>query len=449
MDKKSFLDEVCAHIRAKRMHGEIRAELSAHIDDLTEEFCRRDGMDRNDAQARAVSEMGDGAAIGSALDRQHRPHTDFILLAIIMLTAVFGAVGMYFCGGIGQGTSFGGYMVSAVVGIAVFFAVFMCDYSHLVRLSLPVYLFSVICLLYIIYFGLPYNGVSRFFRLGPAILSADITIPLIIAGFCGICTRFHRQGAWGIIKLLVLGSVPILITMSMPYMRLAILLCVCFGAILITASAKGFFGGCKRVQVIVLSVIILSAVAGFLVICRHRIFNSDFFGGGYQAAVADFWLKNSAFWGTSGASFQGVGIGESLPAAATDYALVTIIATLGKAAGGVVILLAALLSVKMLTAAAKIRDCFGFLLVIGAAAAMIWQFACGILTNFGALPVLYYGIPFISYGGTSYIVNMALAGLIMSVCRRRAIIPAADTPFSVRKRLYFENGRLILDFTKE
>ena len=67
--------------------------------------------------------------------------------------------------------------------------------------------------------------------------------------------------------------------------------------------------------------------------------------------------------------------------------------------------------------------------------------------NFGLAPQTSVSIPFISYGGTGYIVNTALTGLILSVWRRNRIVSDAEDEQISHTRgagiVYLQDGKIV------
>lgn len=68
----SFCQAVCAHIRWKRAHAGVTAELTAHLEDHASAL-EAQGMDPDQAALQAVASMGDPADIGHGLDRVYAP----------------------------------------------------------------------------------------------------------------------------------------------------------------------------------------------------------------------------------------------------------------------------------------------------------------------------------------------------------------------------------------
>ena len=88
-----WLDAAVAKIRFGPDRREVRAELSAHLEDKALDFQRIfPGLTENEARERAVSEMGDPMEIGKELAKVHRPWLGYIwrvsqvLLGMVLLS---------------------------------------------------------------------------------------------------------------------------------------------------------------------------------------------------------------------------------------------------------------------------------------------------------------------------------------------------------------------------
>ena len=70
----SWLDTAVSGIRFGPDRAAVREELEAHMEDKTADFQRIfPGISREEAEERALSEMGDPAEIGKELARVHKP----------------------------------------------------------------------------------------------------------------------------------------------------------------------------------------------------------------------------------------------------------------------------------------------------------------------------------------------------------------------------------------
>jgi cell division protein FtsW len=146
--------------------------------------------------------------------------------------------------------------------------------------------------------------------------------------------------------------------------------------------------------------------------------SSDTSGAGFQAKQATIAV------GSGGV--MGVGLGESvqkasyLPEAHTDMIAAVIGEELGLAGMFVLIALFGMFGYAGLRAAHRARDRFSKLLAAGLTSLILAQAALNLFAVLGLAPLTGVPLPFVSYGGTSLVLTLAAAGLILNVARRPA-----------------------------
>ena len=64
-------------------------------------------------------------------------------------------------------------------------------------------------------------------------------------------------------------------------------------------------------------------------------------------------------------------------------------------------------------------DHFGSILGLGIISMIFWQFFINICMVMGFMPIVGMGLPFISYGGSSIIINMICVGILLNISMRR------------------------------
>lgn len=128
--------------------------------------------------------------------------------------------------------------------------------------------------------------------------------------------------------------------------------------------------------------------------------------------------------GSGGMFGAGLGLGTSkfyyLPEAHTDFAFAILCQEMGFIGAVIVFILLASLAVYGGKIANQAQDGFGKLLVVGATMLVVGQGVANIAMVSGVLPVIGVPLPFISYGGTSLIINMVSVGILVNVGRQAA-----------------------------
>jgi cell division protein FtsW len=136
-------------------------------------------------------------------------------------------------------------------------------------------------------------------------------------------------------------------------------------------------------------------------------------GEGYQIIHSLMAFGTGGLWGT------GIGKGYQklfyLPEPHTDFIFSIIGEELGLMGVMIIIVLYAWILLKGIKISRNAPDTFGSLLAIGLTAAMGMQICINMGVTLGLLPTKGLTLPFLSYGGTSLLLNMASIGILMNI----------------------------------
>ncbi|MBT8216565.1 MAG: putative lipid II flippase FtsW [Acidimicrobiia bacterium] len=144
---------------------------------------------------------------------------------------------------------------------------------------------------------------------------------------------------------------------------------------------------------------------------------SDPLGSGFQGVQSLFAL------GTGG--FFGVGLGASrarwefLPNAHTDFIYAIIGEETGLIGAGAVLVMLAVFTLAGITVAIRARDDFGRMLATGIVAWLGIQSIVNLGGVTAILPITGLPLPFVSFGGSALVVEMAAVGVLINIARRR------------------------------
>ncbi len=265
------------------------------------------------------------------------------------------------------------------------------------------------------------NGSVRWLRLGGLYVqpSEPAKLALVLFGASLLSRRVDRVDSFRSVLLplaVVFGTMAGLI-LAQPSLGTVILL----AGILLTMLFMAGLSGRRLSGLLVLG---LGAVALFTLLIgyrRARLFSffdpwSDPYGIGYQAVQAQV--------GIASGGLTGLGPGGSraslafLPYAHTDFIFVIIAEELGLIGAGFVVLLFLALGVLGVRAVRDAPDPYGAFLAAGISGWFVLQAFSNIAVALGMLPTMGVTLPFISYGGSSLLVNLAAAGILLNVARQ-------------------------------
>lgn len=165
--QQQFLDEVCAEIKAKKTHPEIRQELASHLEDL---ICEKesDGVSREEAIAWAISQMGNPQTLGKELHLIHKPHVPWGLFGVVAILSAISLIGMSsvdvgysdIVKGAFLDNAFRRQAINILIGIVLMFGLYFIDFRKLRSFSWVLYGTSIAGILSSIFWGITINGVN-------------------------------------------------------------------------------------------------------------------------------------------------------------------------------------------------------------------------------------------------------------------------------------------------
>lgn len=454
-----FLNDVCSYIKYKGVHKEVKDELSIHIDELKDSYISK-GLAEEEAEKKAIADMGNAAEIGEKLNKQHKPQTEWSLVILTAIISIFGILVIYVSSNFdNHPVSFSKHIFHVAVGVVVLIGMYFTDYIKLKKHPLMLYSAAVLLLVLCVFLGTAHAGVKRWLVVGGVTISVNpVAGILFVSSFCGFLEKYQGEGFMGILKLMLWGIGSMMLFVLQPSMSMVFVLFVAYAVLIIRAISLNHFGGNQKNQMIsVLSLGGISALMtfGILISSPHRLQRllsfwnngaNDPIGSGWIFAMADKVRKSSDLVGKGTPLTEG-SIDLVMPEITTDFALLNLINNFGWLVGIALVAIIAIFIVKMFITSNKIKNSFGFYLSLVSCVMLTVQFVINVLINFGMCPYIDVSLPFISYGGTNYLTNMFYVGLILSVWRKNNILPRTQRNINTKEKMItFVDNKLIIDF---
>jgi rod shape determining protein RodA len=154
--------------------------------------------------------------------------------------------------------------------------------------------------------------------------------------------------------------------------------------------------------------------------------NSDLQGVGYNVNQSIIAV------GSGGLIGKGIGHGSQsqlnfLPEKHTDFIFASIAEELGLLGSCFVIGLFLIIFYRIKEIANSANDNFGYLVAVGILLVFFIQFVENVGMNIGIMPVTGIPLPFLSYGGSSLIVSLALVGILSNIhSSRESVVRSED-----------------------
>ncbi len=224
------------------------------------------------------------------------------------------------------------------------------------------------------------------------------------------------------VREFAIGFVPHIIVLAM--LLVPMMLQPDFGSVVILALLAGimmFTGGVPLRHLFLSALLLLPAGVYLLVSAEYRIRRLMSFlnpwdypaSEGYQTIHSLMAFGSGGIWGT--------GIGKSLqklfylPEPHTDFIFSVIGEEFGLVGVTLMVGLYGLIIWRGIAIARRTEDFFGALLAFGLTTALALQVCINMGVTLGLLPTKGLTLPFLSYGGTSLVVNMAAIGILMNI----------------------------------
>ncbi|NLV58869.1 MAG: FtsW/RodA/SpoVE family cell cycle protein [Clostridiales bacterium] len=236
----------------------------------------------------------------------------------------------------------------------------------------------------------------------------------------------------GALRLALLMGVPWVFTLAQGEMGSVLVMIFVFGVML-------FFGGVRlRILggIIAVGVIAIAILYGVSMASGTGNYRLDRILSFVNPALVD---KNATYQvdnakmaiGSGGMNGLGLFVQGSfsqldyVPEDWTDFIYSTIGEAFGFVGSLILLLTYLLLILRMLYLSFYTTDRFGQMIIIGVMAMMLFHIFENVGMNAGLMPVTGIPLPFISYGGSNLVTNMAGIGLVLNVTKNRSITGSA------------------------
>ncbi len=363
-------------------------------------------------------------------------YIDYSLIFIILFLLAFGLIMLYSTSSYEAGLDFGDsayyfkhQLVPTLLGLAGMVVMSYIPYRFWARLAMPIYMVAAVLLILIIPFGRTINGAKRWiYIMGISIQPAEIAKVATIIFTATIIIKLNRNlvepkgFAAAVLFPTILAGMVYFITRNLS----SAIIIMGITVIMLFVSTPGY----KRYVIFAVAVLALAAALVFI------IANSEQTSGmNYRFERVLAWLDPTAH--ASGKGFQtlqalyaigsggifGKGLGESMqkmgfiPEAQNDMIFSIICEELGLFGAIAVMLMFLLMIWRLMIIANNAPDMFGALLVVGVMAHIAIQVILNIAVVTNTIPNTGITLPFISYGGSAVIIQLAEMGLTLSVAR--------------------------------
>lgn len=431
---RDYLDTVTAQIRWKRARAVAVRELGTHLEDQRNEF-QAEGHSPEEAERLAVEEMGDPVAVGTDLDRLHRPKSQWKMLCLLAA-----ALGLWLALRLAErwGVSYWSEYVVSFGGIVLLAAglaagIYLLDYTLLAKAALP---------LAVLLTAAAALGGRLQFQLGYTHDLGQYIILLLPVAMVLAVYGLRSRGTGGLALCCVLGLLPAVCYLPGSPLRFLwalwgappVLWVSLFGVtgVLAAGVRLGAFGARRR------NWLLVAAYGAAVLACLAATFLRP-----GQLSMP----QEEMTWAQEIVSHAKLaGMVELDPALMGDVRLELgfrryhgyLLAVLANYGWLGLALIQAPAAAILIFGWRKLRrqaSLLGRLLGTAALATLTWQAAAVLVQDLAGMRGLLtcFPYPFLSDGGTALAVDCALLGLLLSVLREESIARDAPVPQTPQK----------------
>jgi rod shape determining protein RodA len=309
------------------------------------------------------------------------------------------------------------------VGLAMMFAVAMVDLRTLMRVAYPVYLLSILLLIWVDFAGSVGMGAQRWIDLGVVQLQPSeimkVSIVLTLARYFHGLSYEDVGRPLSLIVPTVLVLIPAALVLKQPDLGTAGMLLMVAGAIYVVVGVRWW----KFAVILALGVgaayYAWNAPNILHDYQKARIMTfmdpeSDLQGSGYHITQSKIALGSGSVWGKG--FLQGTQSHlDFLPERQTDFIFTMFAEEFGMVGSLVLLGLYVLLVIYGTAIGIRCKNQFGRLLAFGLSFNLFCYFFINTAMVMGLIPVVGVPLPLISYGGTVLMTVLIGFGLILSV----------------------------------
>ena len=311
-------------------------------------------------------------------------------------------------------------MIKLIPAFFIFILLTKINYRKLQFLS-PYLLFTSFLLLVYTQFQGCAGDACRWLSIGPiSFQTSDVarfSIILFLASYIDNNHRHMKQFVKGIFyPMLAILPLALMIIIQPDNSTTLILLTIAFAML--------FVGGASFIQLATIGVFSVGAIGIFILNEKNYVLGRILsFIDSSGSSVSIGYQSNQALIGLKQGGLSGMGIGESiqkysyLPETHTDFIFAIIGEELGFIAGSILMLAYYIIFYRAVQISKKSNDIFGIMLSIGFGLSITIYAFINIGVVIGVIPVTGVPLPFISYGGSSLIINLMMIAILLNISK--------------------------------
>jgi cell division protein FtsW len=352
---------------------------------------------------------------------------DAVLLGVVLSLTAFGVVMVYSASAVYATQKFGSAtyflrrdLLWCALGLAAMWTAARTDFAAYRKYAYPMLGVAVVLLVGVLVVGARINGARRWFHLGPISFQpaelAKLALVIYLAQSLARKAEKVRSFTVGFVPHMLVCGLMMLLLLKQPDLGTAVILGMTTLVMLFVAGANISY---IFIAFLAAAPVIYQAIVGTPWRLRRMLAYIDPWQYRYDVG---YQITESLISIGSGGVF-GLGLGDGrqkmmfLPEAHNDYLPAIIGEELGFLGLCAVLIAFSVLVWRGARAALKARDAFGCYLGFGVTAMFGLQAVVNLGVVTGALPTKGLPLPFVSFGGSTLVVDLFAMGILLNISR--------------------------------
>ncbi|MGG3468718.1 FtsW/RodA/SpoVE family cell cycle protein [Neobacillus pocheonensis] len=413
--KHTFLNEVTDQIKSKEAKKFVANELSYHLKETKNDLIEK-GLTEEEAEEKAVKQMGSPIKLGQQMNKLYRPKVDWLLVILFVMTLVLGFLPMYSLGYLHE-RHFSIYKIMiALISSSAALGIMLVDYRKWKKRGWLFYTIGMFILLLLRYFSnSTINGLPRF-RIPPITIESQMALPFFFLAW----STFFSNEKLKVWKFVMLFMIPLFFFLALPSVSNAYIYSVMVFVMLwwskFSRKTVLFIWAFSFSCLLLLGIISWNTLKDYQLVRFLAFLHPEKYsdGRGYIILHVKELLSKAGWFGNHLDK-------EFIPEAHTNFVFVSFTYYYGWLFAIALVLILSLFIARIIVVTHQIKDPYGKLLLMGAVALYAVQLATNIGMSLGLFPLIAMSLPFISYGLMPSLLNAILIGVVLSVYRRKDI----------------------------
>ncbi|WP_237658419.1 FtsW/RodA/SpoVE family cell cycle protein [Ureibacillus xyleni] len=420
-----FLQTVTGQIRSKEAKTYVKNELDKHLLNSKNAWLEK-GYNEEEAEEKAVQEMGSPLTLGKSLNKLHKPKVDWVLIGLLSITLLLSflpimAVKEIFSSDFNFQALAINKAVFSIMGLCIAIGIMFFDYRKLKNFGYWFYLAGIGLIVIIHLFSNELLIGEPIISLGFVKIQTWMALPLLLIAWATLLSTTSFK-LWQGIALFLLSIFVFTLVGNLPMLFIYI---VIVGVLFVQSkfSRKEKFWVVSSLSLIVVGIFVFTTVAivkGMIAEYQYARFASFLNPEKYETGFGYLYLQLEK--AITNAGWFGANELVYLPDTHTNFVLATLIQTYGYLMGLLIIGILTFLAVRICQIAISIKDPFGKLLIMGGVTLFTTQFLYSVGMTFGVFPIVSMSLPFMSYGLMPTVLNAFIVGIALSVYRKKPFV---------------------------